>query len=88
MPALASIVFGGLFPLLVACALGFIAFRQTPMPFVVRFGIGAAIESLLVFLLRHPDPMVPEFTREALRHIEKVAANGALSQPDPLDHVG
>ncbi|MDQ6699855.1 MAG: DUF2079 domain-containing protein, partial [Acidobacteriota bacterium] len=51
MLELASVVFGGLFPLLVACALGMIAFRQTPMPFVVRFGIGAAIESLMVFLL-------------------------------------
>jgi hypothetical protein len=42
---------------------------------------------LLVFLLRHPDPMVPEFTREALRHIENVAANGALNQPDSLGHA-
>lgn len=49
--ALAPIVFGGLFPLMMAYAFGMLFFRQTPMPTVVRFGIGAAIESLLVFLL-------------------------------------
>ena len=43
---------------------------------------------LLVFLLRHPDPLVPELTCQALHHIEKVAANGGRSQPDTLDHVG
>ena len=51
VPALLSLVFGGLFPLLIAYALGMLSFRKTPMPAVVRFGIGAAIESLLVFLL-------------------------------------
>ena len=43
---------------------------------------------LLAFLLRHPDPMVPELTRQALSHIEKVAANGARSQPDTMGHAG
>ena len=43
---------------------------------------------LLVFLLRHPDPMVPELTRQALRHIEQVSANRAVNQPDTLDHLG
>jgi hypothetical protein len=43
---------------------------------------------LLVFLLRHPDPMVPELTRQALRHIEQVAANRAVIQPDIPGHAG
>jgi len=43
---------------------------------------------LLVFLLRHPDPMIPELARQALRHIEKAAAAGAASQPGSWDHAG
>ena len=33
---------------------------------------------LLVLLLRHPDPMVPELARQALRHVEEVAAKQAV----------
>ena len=33
---------------------------------------------LLVFLLRHPDPIVPELARQALRHVEEVAAKQAV----------
>jgi len=30
---------------------------------------------LLVFLLRHPDPIVPELAREALLHLERAASD-------------
>ena len=43
---------------------------------------------LLVLLLRHPDPMIAELTRLALRHVEEVAARQAVKQPDSLDHTG
>lgn len=39
----------------------------------------------LVFLLRHPDPMVPELARQALLYVEKAAVSGAASQSDTLD---
>jgi hypothetical protein len=42
---------------------------------------------LLVFLLRHPDPVVPQLARQAMLHIEAIA-NRAASQPDTLDHAG
>ena len=41
---------------------------------------------LLVALLRHPDPVVPELTRHALQHIEQVLATRASVPIDqPLD---
>jgi len=43
---------------------------------------------LLVFLLRHPDPIIPELARQALRHIEKAAADGGAGRPGSLDHAG
>ena len=36
---------------------------------------------LLVFLLRHPDPSVPELTRQALLYLSEAAAEG--SPPGP-----
>ena len=42
---------------------------------------------LLVFLLRHPDPVVPQLACQAMRHIEEIAGRTA-SQPDTLDHAG
>ena len=42
---------------------------------------------LLVFLLRHPDPVIPQLTRQAILHIETIA-NGAASPSDTLDHAG
>lgn len=45
---------------------------------------------LLVFLLRHPDPIVPELARQALHHIEEVAAREVgqpACQSEALDHV-
>jgi hypothetical protein len=38
---------------------------------------------MLVFLLRHPDPMVPELTRQALLYLETVAARSDTSREDP-----
>jgi hypothetical protein len=43
---------------------------------------------LLVFLLRHPDPVVPELVRQALLHVEDVASAPTAFQLNALDHVG
>jgi hypothetical protein len=43
---------------------------------------------LLVFLLRHPDPMVPELARQALLHVEDVASAQTAFQGNALDNVG
>ena len=45
------ILFGSLFTLAVAYALGVLCFRRLPLPHTVRLGLGAAIESTAVFLL-------------------------------------
>jgi hypothetical protein len=37
---------------------------------------------MLVLLLRHPDPIVPELTREALRYLEAAASRSGVSMPD------
>jgi hypothetical protein len=42
---------------------------------------------LLISLLRHPDPIVPELTRQALRHVGDLA-NRAASPLDTVDHAG
>lgn len=42
---------------------------------------------LLVFLLRHPDPIVPELMRQALLHVERVA-NRTACEPGSMDHAG
>ena len=34
---------------------------------------------LLVVLLRHPDPVVPELTRQALRYLEAAASRSGVS---------
>jgi hypothetical protein len=43
---------------------------------------------LLLFLLRHPDPSVPELARQALLYLEQAAG----AAPDPhertVDHAG
>lgn len=43
---------------------------------------------MLLFLLRHPDPLVPELAQRALLYLEKNA--GERSQPavEPIDHTG
>ena len=43
---------------------------------------------LLVALLRHPDPMVPELTCHALRHIEQTIATRAGVPAGSLDQTG
>ncbi len=45
------ILFGSLLTLTAAYAAGVLSFRTLPLPRVARFGLGAAVESLLVFLL-------------------------------------
>jgi hypothetical protein len=37
---------------------------------------------LLVLLLRHPDPVVPELTRQALLYLEAAASRSGISQAD------
>ncbi len=37
---------------------------------------------MLVLLLRHPDPIVPELTREALRYLEAAASRSGVSRAD------
>ena len=36
---------------------------------------------MLVLLLRHPDPVVPELSRQALRYLEAVAARSGMARP-------
>jgi hypothetical protein len=44
---------------------------------------------MLVFLLRHPDPSVPELTRQALLYLTEAAGQGGRAkQPGTLDHAG
>ena len=40
---------------------------------------------LLVFLLRHPDPVIPQLTCQALEHIEQAIVGE--SEEDSLGHV-
>src|ERR1017187_6658334 len=37
---------------------------------------------MLVFLLRHPDPVVPELTRQALRYLEAAAYRSDIAPSD------
>jgi hypothetical protein len=37
---------------------------------------------MLVQLLRHPDPVVPELTRQALGYLEASASRGGAAPPD------
>jgi len=41
---------------------------------------------MLIFLLRHPDPSVPELARQALVYLTDSASSRA--QPEALDHAG
>ena len=36
----------------------------------------------LVWLLRHPDPVVPELARQALLYLEAAASGGGMSSPN------
>ena len=43
---------------------------------------------ILVSLLRHPDPNVPELARQALIYLSDASVDRGLSAPDSLDQVG
>jgi hypothetical protein len=43
---------------------------------------------MLVTLLRHPDPSVPELARQALLYLTDAAGKRVLPHPESLDHVG
>jgi hypothetical protein len=43
---------------------------------------------VLVALLRHPDPSVPELARQALLYLSDAAGKRALQRPGALDHAG
>jgi hypothetical protein len=43
---------------------------------------------LLLFLLRHPDPSVPELARQALLYLEEAAGTTAASQGRTVDYTG
>jgi len=43
---------------------------------------------LLVSLLRHPDPIVPELARQALLHLEQAALSRTACPPATMDRVG
>ncbi len=43
---------------------------------------------MLVALLRHPDPNVPELARQALLYLTDAAGGGAVNKSEPLDHAG
>jgi hypothetical protein len=42
---------------------------------------------LLVMLLRHSDPVVPELARQALLYLQNSAAQSSGSSPAPIDHA-
>jgi hypothetical protein len=43
---------------------------------------------VLVALLRHPDPSVPELTRQALLYLSDAAGRRGSVKVDTLDHAG
>jgi hypothetical protein len=43
---------------------------------------------MLIHLLRHPDPGMPELTRQALLYLTAAAQQRAQPDTEPLDHAG
>jgi hypothetical protein len=43
---------------------------------------------MLISLLRHPDPSVPELARQALLYLTDAAGKREPSRPESLDHAG
>ncbi len=43
---------------------------------------------VLVALLRHPDPAVPELARQALLYLAESAGKHDIASTPPLDHAG
>lgn len=42
---------------------------------------------LLIFLLRHPDPVVPELAHQALLYLEKAASQSTAPGDRPAGHA-
>jgi hypothetical protein len=65
-------------------------FRETPMPLTIPM-IGIEPDELawlrlLVSLLRHPDPVVPELARQALLYLQAAASKSACDHKSTSDH--
>ncbi len=43
---------------------------------------------MLIALLRHPDPSVPELARQALLYLTEAAGRREPSNPESLNHAG
>jgi hypothetical protein len=43
---------------------------------------------MLIALLRHPDPSMPELARQALLYLTEAAAKRGIQHPEHLDHTG
>jgi hypothetical protein len=43
---------------------------------------------MLISLLRHPDPSVPELARQALQYLTEAAGKREPVQTESLDHAG
>jgi hypothetical protein len=43
---------------------------------------------ILVFLLRHPDPVVPELAHQALLYLQNAACQGGREQAVAVDQTG
>lgn len=43
---------------------------------------------MLITLLRHPDPSVPELARQALLYLTDSAGKRVSAQPESMDHAG
>ena len=43
---------------------------------------------MLVLLLRHPDPTVPELARQALLYLTEAAGKRSIPHTESLDHTG
>ena len=43
---------------------------------------------MLISLLRHPDPSVPELARQALLYLTDAAGKRGSPRPDSLNHAG
>ncbi len=43
---------------------------------------------MLLFLLRHPDPLIAEMARQAMLYLAKNAHEQAQPVPVPIDHAG
>ncbi len=43
---------------------------------------------MLIALLRHPDPSMPELARQALLYLTEAAAKRGIQDSEHLDHTG